>query len=136
MENSTLAHWVAGIPILITKTLWKLPDGPDSTKYYLIEFWFGEAVGSSHQEDIIQVFSLKDKKLVLQQEIIADMHGPFLHSARFDSMSTVLTMNSIRYADGEGHCCASLVDIVSFKWDGRKFKFWKFSTVNPKQDKK
>jgi hypothetical protein len=79
--------------------------------------------GSSNQEGLAQVFALSHNRLRVMQQIIWDLHygGPFGQLDTFDEKTGTLLVHSSHYMPGDAHCCVSAIDVVTYRWDGRKF---------------
>ncbi len=90
----------------------------------LVEY-FEEAVGgSSNQFGVAKVYRVLFGKLELLQRISWDLHFGDWKSTRrmgFDAKKLEFTYPNAHYLDGDAHCCVSAVDVVTMRWDGKKF---------------
>jgi hypothetical protein len=83
--------------------------------------WFA-AGGSSSQGGMARVFTLSGSHLRAAQEIDWDTHFEGSQPTEsFDSSTNTLVVRSSHYIPGDGHCCISAVDVVTFRWDGTRF---------------
>lgn len=58
----------------------------------------------------------------VRHEVVWDTHfGTDLPYVEFHPRSQILTARTARYRDGDGHCCASAMDVIRLQWDGRRF---------------
>lgn len=82
--------------------------------------WIG---GSSSQSDIVQVLEWQDGKVWVTQQIEADTHGATgIAGAWFDPKTKRLTVKAVELDSPQGRCCPTHINIVVFRWDGRKFR--------------
>ena len=79
--------------------------------------------GSSSQSEIVQVFHFSGNEVFVTQQIKIDMHhGGGAVGAYFNFRRKLLLAKAVAYGFGEGRCCPSLMDIVTFRWDGERFR--------------
>jgi hypothetical protein len=78
--------------------------------------------GSSVNNGIAQVFVFSDRQLRSVQKIDWDTHfdagQPYVS---FAPRTKTLVIRSAHYIPGDAHCCVSAMDVVTFRWDGRRF---------------
>lgn len=103
-------------------------SGQAQSVSYAIALYFWEwAGGSSSQSDIVQVFGCKDGHPLVLQQISNDAHSENA-GVKFDPVSGILTVKSVRYGSG-AHCCPEKLDIVTFRWSGNGFQRLGWKTV-------
>jgi hypothetical protein len=92
-------------------------------EYALVLYEEADAAGSSNEEGIAQLFELARRRLRVAQQIDWDLHygGPFGPLDTFNEATNTLSIHSSHYLPGDGHCCVSAVDVVTYRWDGRHF---------------
>ena len=92
-------------------------------EYALTVYEEDSAGGSSSQWGIAQVFELAEGRLRVTQMIDWDLHygGPYGPLDEFDEKTNTLSFRSAHYQPGDGHCCVSSFDVVTYRWDGRAF---------------
>jgi hypothetical protein len=93
------------------------------TEYALVLYEEDDVGGSSNQEGFAQVLEIADKRLRVAQQIDWDLHygGPYGPLDTFNEKTNTLTIRSSHYRPGDAHCCVSAFDVVTFRWDGRRF---------------
>jgi hypothetical protein len=78
--------------------------------------------GSSSQEDVVQVLETSGGRVLITQQIqINTHHGGHSVGASYDPRRRVLTCSGADLDPPEGRCCPSLMDVVTFRWNGAKF---------------
>jgi hypothetical protein len=92
-------------------------------QYALAVYEEDNAGGSSSQDGIAQVFELADERLTVMEQIDWDLHygGPYGPLDDFDEKANTFTVRSAHYQPGDGHCCVSWFDVVTYRWDGWGF---------------
>ena len=98
-------------------------DSAETRREYALAVYEEDDVGgSSNQEGIAPVFELADNHLRVAQELEWDLHhgGSFGPLDTFDEKANTLVIHSSHYQPGDAHCCVSAVDVVTFRWDGRR----------------
>lgn len=92
-------------------------------EYALVLYEEDSVGGSSSQDGIAQVFELAGQRLRVAQQIDWDLHygGPFGPLDTFKERTKALSIRSSHYLPGDGHCCVSAVDVVTYRWDGTQF---------------
>ncbi len=90
-------------------------------EYALTVYEEDMAGGSSSQFGIAQVLELADERLRVADQIDWDLHygGPYGPLDDFDEKTNTLSFRSAHYQPGDGHCCVSSFDVVTYRWDGR-----------------
>ena len=95
---------------------------PLDAEHWIADYEWEWVGGSSSHSDIVQVFELRDSMLFITQQIEADTHhGGRVVGGRFNTATKLLTVKAVDYADREGRCCPSLMDVATFRWDGKQF---------------
>jgi hypothetical protein len=83
------------------------------------------ALGVYREDDvgIAQVLELADERLRVADQINWDLHygGPYGPLDGFDEKTNTLTIDSAHYQPGDGRCCVSAFDVVTYRWDGWGF---------------
>jgi hypothetical protein len=78
--------------------------------------------GSASVGEAASVFTLSGNHLLGVQEIGWDTQ---FQSDRppesFDATTNTLVIRAAHYIPGDGHCCVTAVDVVTFRWDGARF---------------
>jgi len=80
--------------------------------------WFS-AGGSSSMDCVLYVFQLDEGSLVATQRLSFDLQAEGT-GTDFARASNTLTVRA-RSNDDSAHCCPRSIDIVTFKWTGKKF---------------
>jgi hypothetical protein len=99
------------------------PNSSESGRdYALVLYEEDDAGGSSSQWGFAQVFELADRRLRVVQQLDWDLHygGPYGKLDTFNEETDTLKIVSAHYQPGDAHCCVSAVDLVTFRWDGRR----------------
>jgi hypothetical protein len=87
----------------------------------LILLSWSAAGGSSSQWETAQIFKLLGEQLRVVQELKWEVHGvEALPTKSFDARTSTLVIRADHHLPGDGHCCISALDIVTFKWDGNR----------------
>lgn len=82
--------------------------------------WFA---GSSSHSDFVQVFELRQKRLVVTQQIHFDTHhGGNKAGADYDPRTTTLEIRAVAYSGSEGRCCPSKLKIIRYAWRNNRFQ--------------
>lgn len=101
-----------------------LKSAEPGREYALAVYEGDEVGGSSSQFGTAQVFELAGRRLRVTQQIDWDLHygGPYSPLDDFNEKASTLTIRSAHYQPGDGHCCVSSFDVVTFRWDGHGFR--------------
>jgi hypothetical protein len=107
--------WLGGVHFLSSEE--------PGREYALTVYEEDSAGGSSSQFGIAQVLELADERLRVADQIDWDLHygGPYGPLDDFDEKTNTLTIRSAHYQPGDGHCCVSAFDVVTYRWDGLGF---------------
>jgi len=98
---------------------WHLLDPTHVVVAYLWTEWYG----SSSQFEVVQVFELRNDKVFITQQIEADTQGGGTAAgAWFNQGIKRLTVKAVELDSPKGCCCPTHINIVAFRWDGRKFR--------------
>ncbi len=100
-----------------------LSSAEPGQEYALAFYEENDVGGSSNQEGFAQVFELANKRLRVAQQIDWDLHygGPYGPLDTFNENTNTFSIRSSHYMPGDGHCCVSAIDIVTFRRDGNRF---------------
>jgi hypothetical protein len=83
--------------------------------------WYESGVSASVGE-AASVFTLSGNRLIGVQEIGWDTQLQYNQPAEyFDATTNTLVIRPPHYIPGDGHCCISAMDVVTFRWDGAGF---------------
>jgi hypothetical protein len=79
--------------------------------------------GSSSHSDFVQVFQLRENRLVVTQQIHFDTHhGGKTAGATYDPGTETLEIRAVGYSGSEGRCCPSKLKIVKYAWRDNRFQ--------------
>ena len=70
-------------------------------------------------DGLLQVIEVENRRLVVNQQLTFDRQAPGT-DADFDPKTATLTVRA-RSNDDSPHCCPKSIDVVTFRWDGKKF---------------
>lgn len=80
------------------------------------------AGGSGNGYGEAQLFSASHGRLRVEQDLHWDenlgTNGP---SYSFDRSSKTLVIPTAHYLPGDAHCCVSAMDVITLRWEGRRF---------------
>ena len=96
-------------------------------RYAVVESTWSYGYGSSNNDCVVQVFTLRSGYPVVVQQFDFDCHALSTGST-FDSKSRKLTIRA-RTDDDSPHCCARTLDVVSYVWHDNKFKRRSFRRI-------
>ena len=107
----------------------------DSDHLIAAHWWVWTAASSSSSE-YVQVIERQQDKWVVVQQIEMDIHhGGKPVGASYEPKTKTLTCKAVNYAGGEGRCCPSLMEVVTFHWDGARFRRIAAKRVNLPPDR-
>jgi hypothetical protein len=96
-------------------------------QYALVESMWTYGGGSSNNDCVVQVVTLKSERPVIVQQFDFDCHA-ITTGPTFDSKTKKLTVRA-RTNDASPHCCASSLDVVYYRWNGNRFEQTKFRRI-------
>lgn len=90
--------------------------------------WFA-AGGSSSQAYTALVFKVYSNRLQATQVMQWDTHFQTKEPKEsFDPGTDTLLVRTAHYIPGDAHCCVSAMDVITLRWDGRRFGQKDFKT--------
>jgi hypothetical protein len=90
--------------------------------HLIVAHWWVWVAASSSSSEYVQVIERQEDRWVVVQQIEMDIHhGGNAVGADYDAARKTLITRAVHYADGEGRCCPSLMDVVTFRWNGARF---------------
>ena len=89
-------------------------DQKGKPQHALVVLNYLTIAGSSSEEGVIQVFGIRNDRLVMIQQFAYDRQAPGTGET-FDRAAGVLTVTA-RTDDQSAHCCPKSIDIVSYRW--------------------
>lgn len=102
--------------------LLEFPDQPAGANYYAVtDLKWADCGGSCTEVGLVQVFELQSNHPVLVQEIEYERHAAGT-GAHWDQRTNTLTILG-RSNDGSPNCCPQSLDVMTFRWDGKRFAF-------------
>ncbi len=111
---------VGGFELVTLDSVRCLDDQAVVPHYAMVQSTWSEGYGSSQDECVVQVFTLRTAHAVVVQQFEFDCHALDTGST-FDSNSKKLIIRA-RTDDDSPNCCAKTLDIVSYVWNKDKFK--------------
>ena len=91
--------------------------------HLVVAYDWSWTAASSSQSQIVQIFELRDGKLLIVQQIEADTHhGGQEVGAKLNSTSHLLTVKTVELNSPKGRCCPTHIDVVTFRWEQSKFR--------------
>jgi hypothetical protein len=92
----------------------------------LVVFTWTSVGGSASVYRYIQIFEVLSGRLTISQQIefIA-----YRRDVRFDVAELLLVIEATHYTGRDAHCCPSRLDIVRFRWTGRRFGRQSITTI-------
>jgi hypothetical protein len=108
-------------------------DVQGGVRYAVVESTWTYGHGSSNNDCVIQLFTLRFGYPVVVQQFDFDCHALSTGST-FDSTSKKLTIRA-RTDDDSPHCCAKSLDVVTYVWRDDRFESQGFRRVPAKVEK-
>jgi hypothetical protein len=102
-------------------------DVQGGVRYAVVESMWTTGHGSSNDDCVVQVFTLRSGHPLVVQQFDFDCHALSTGST-FHSKSKKLTIRA-RTDDDSPHCCAKTLDVLSYLWHNDKFERQSFRRV-------
>jgi hypothetical protein len=107
--------------------LLEFPGQPTDVDHAIIDLKWADCGGSCTEVGRVQVFELQANHPVLVQEIEYERHTAGT-GARWDQRTNTLTITG-RSNDESPNCCAHNLDVMTFRWDGKRLVFGESTRV-------
>jgi hypothetical protein len=88
-----------------------------SSEFAIISFSWVTAGGSTSDFGVVQVFTLRDGRPVVVQQILFNTRGCGA-SSQLSIRPLLLTIKGVH---GWEHCCPKALDVINLCWTGRSF---------------